>query len=310
MRACFGFRPIGMRPLDLLAAVFVAFIWGVNFVVIKLGLAELPPLLFSALRFTVAALPWVFFVGRPQAPWRIILAIGLFLGVLKFSALFIGMDLGMPAGLASLTLQMQAFFTVLFAAAWLGERPAPRHLIGMAVAFAGLALIAVDFGAAPRDLTGLALVVLAAALWAVANLFMKKAGGANALNLIVWVSLVPPLPLFLMSLLMDGPGAVSGALRDLDWTGIGAVLYIGLGATIVGFGLWGRLLSRYPASLVAPFSLLVPIFGMSSGAVLLGEPLGPLRIAAAGLVLAGLAIILLPSRAPAPFETSKPSQAS
>jgi O-acetylserine/cysteine efflux transporter len=121
---------------------------------------------------------------------------------------------------------------------------------------------------------------------------------------------VPPLPLFLVSLLMDGPGAVSGALRNLDWTGIGAVLYIGLGATIVGFGLWGRLLSRYPASLVAPFSLLVPIFGMSSGAVLLGEPLGALRIAAAGLVLAGLAIILLPSRAPAPLETTKPSQAS
>lgn len=283
-----------MRPLDLLTAVFVAFVWGLNFVVIKLGLSELPPLLFSALRFTVAALPWVFLVGRPQAPWRIILAIGLFLGLLKFSALFIGMDLGMPAGLASLVLQAQAFFTVLFAALWLKERPKPRHLVGMAVAFAGLALIAADFGAAPRDLTGLGLVVLAAGLWGVANLFMKEARGANALNLIVWVSLVPPLPLLLTSLAVDGPGAVSAALLGLDWTGIGAILYIGLGATIVGFGLWGRLLRRYPAAVVAPFSLLVPIFGMSSGALLLGEPLGPLRIAAAGLVLAGLAIVALP----------------
>jgi O-acetylserine/cysteine efflux transporter len=283
-----------MRPLDLLTAVFVAFVWGLNFAVIKLGLSELPPLLFSALRFTVAALPWVFLVGRPQAPWRIILGIGLFLGLLKFSALFIGMDLGMPAGLASLVLQAQAFFTVLFAAAWLKERPRPRHLIGMAVAFAGLGLIAVDFGAAPRDLTGLALVVLAAALWGIANLFMKEARGANALNLIVWVSLVPPLPLLLVSLAVDGPERVSSALLRLDWTGIGAVLYIGLVATIVGFGLWGRLLSRYPAAVVAPFSLLVPIFGMSAGALLLGEPLGLLRVVAAMLVLAGLAIVALP----------------
>jgi O-acetylserine/cysteine efflux transporter len=283
-----------MRPLDLLTAVFVAFVWGLNFVVIKLGLSELPPLLFSALRFTVAALPWVFLVGRPQAPWRIILGIGLFLGLLKFSALFIGMDLGMPAGLASLVLQAQAFFTVLFAAVWLKERPRPRHLIGMAVAFAGLALIALDFGAAPRDLTGLALVVLAAALWGIANLFMKEARGANALNLIVWVSLVPPLPLLLVSVALEGPETVSAALLGLDWTGIGAVLYIGLVATIVGFGLWGRLLSRYPAAVVAPFSLLVPIFGMSAGALLLGEPLGLLRIAAAMLVLAGLAIVALP----------------
>jgi O-acetylserine/cysteine efflux transporter len=301
-----------MRPLDLLTAVFVALVWGLNFVVIKLGLAELPPLLFSALRFTVAALPWIFFVGRPQAPWRIILSIGLFLGLLKFSALFIGMDLGMPAGLASLTLQAQAFFTVLFAAVWLKERPTPRHLIGMAVAFGGLALIALDFGAAPQSLAGLGLVVLAAAFWGIANLFMKEARGVNALNLIVWVSLVPPLPLLAASLSLDGPEAVSAALIGLDWTGVGAVLYIGLGATIVGFGLWGRLLRRYPAAVVAPFSLLVPIFGMSSGALLLGEPLGPLRIAAAGLVLAGLAILVLPAGALTPQrkETREGSRAS
>jgi O-acetylserine/cysteine efflux transporter len=301
-----------MRPFDLLTAVFVALVWGLNFVVIKLGLQELPPLLFSALRFTVAALPWVFLVGRPQAPWRIILAIGLFLGLLKFSALFIGMDLGMPAGLASLTLQAQAFFTVLFAALWLNERPTPRQLAGIAVAFAGLGLIALEFGAVPQGIVGLALVILAAAFWGIANLFMKEARGANALNLIVWVSLIPPLPLLLVSLLLDGPAAVTAALAGLDWTGIGAVLYIGLGATIVGFGLWGRLLGRYPAAVVAPFSLLVPVFGMSAGAILLGEPLGPMRLLAAGLILAGLAILVLPARSPrgSGGETPAPSQAS
>jgi O-acetylserine/cysteine efflux transporter len=301
-----------MRPLDLLTAVFVAFIWGLNFVVIKLGLQELPPLPFSALRFAVAALPWVFLVGRPQAPWTIILAIGLFLGLFKFSALFIGMDLGMPAGLASLTLQAQAFFTVLFAALWLKERPTRRQLAGMAIAFAGLALIALDFGTAPQGMIGLALVVLAAAFWGIANLFMKEARGANALNLIVWVSLIPPLPLLLISLALDGPSAVAAALLGLDRTGIGAVLYIGLGATIVGFGLWGRLLRRYPAAVVAPFSLLVPVFGMSAGALLLGEPLSPIRLIAAALILAGLAVLALPvgnSRA-ASRETPAPLQAS
>jgi O-acetylserine/cysteine efflux transporter len=301
-----------MRPLDLLTAVFVAFIWGLNFVVIKLGLEELPPLLFSALRFAVAALPWVFLVGRPQAPWRIIIAIGLFLGLFKFSALFIGMDLGMPAGLASLTLQAQAFFTVLFAALWLKERPTRRQLAGMAVAFAGLALIALDFGAAPQGMIGLALVVLAAAFWGIANLFMKEARGANALNLIVWVSLIPPLPLLLISLALDGPHEVAAALTGLDRTGVGAVLYIGLGATIVGFGLWGRLLRRYPTAVVAPFSLLVPVFGMSAGAFLLDEPLGPIRLVAAGLILAGLAILVLPARnrGRTARETPAPSQAS
>lgn len=284
-----------MRPLDLLSALLVALLWGLNFVVIKLGLENLPPLLFSALRFTVAALPWIFLVGRPQAPWRVILAIGLFLGLLKFTALFVGMDLGMPAGLSSLTLQAQAFFTVLFAAIWLRERPTARHLVGMAVAFGGLALIAIEFAAAPLDLAGLGLVVVAAACWGIANLFMKQAGGADALNLIVWVSVVPPLPLFAASLAVDGPERVAGALMDLGWTGTAAVLYIGLIATIVGFGLWGRLLGRYPAAVVAPFSLLVPVFGMSAGTLVLGEPLGPLRIAAAVLVLAGLAILVMPA---------------
>jgi O-acetylserine/cysteine efflux transporter len=271
-------------------------VWGVNFTVISIGLEDLPPLLFSALRFTVATLPWVFFVGRPEAGWRLILAVGVSLGLLKFTALFIGIAIGLPAGLASLTLQSQVFFTVLFAAVAFGERPAVRHLVGMVIAFTGIGLIALDLGAVgvmSGGLWGLALCVLAAAFWGVANLFMKRAATGNMLNLIVWVSLVPPVPLFAASLAVDGPETVRTALAGLDWVSVGAVLYISYGATLLGFGLWGRLLGRYPAGVVAPFSMLVPVFGMSTAALVLGEPLGPMRLIAAALILLGLATVVV-----------------
>lgn len=283
-----------MRPAHISLAVLVAAVWGVNFTVIEVGLDHFPPLLFSALRFLVAAVPAVFFVGRPKVAWKWIVAVGLALGVAKFGLLFIGMDAGMPAGLSSLVLQIQAVFTAVVAFAFLGERPTRVRLYGMAVALAGVGLAAVDEGTT-GPLGAFALVIAAAACWGVSNVLTRKASPPDALNFMVWVSTVPVLPLLGLSLLTEGPARDLDALRALDRQGAGVVVYVAWITTVFGFGAWGWLLHRHPASTVAPFSLLVPVFGMSSAALFLHESVGPLRWAAAALLVGGVA---LTSRAP------------
>ena len=276
-------------------AVLVAALWGVNFVVIDVGLGHFPPLLFSGLRFLLAAIPAVFFVRRPGVALRWVVAVGLTLGVVKFSLLFIGMDQGMPAGLSSLVLQIQAVFTAAFAALALHERLRPVQLTGMAVAVAGIVVAAVDQGSTgPID--AFAIVVGAAAFWGVSNILTRRATPPDALSWMVWVSLIPPLPLFALSLLFEGPSADIHALRSLDLAGVGAVLFVALVATLFGFGAWGFLLKNHDASTVAPYSLLVPVFGMTAAAVFQGEPITLLAAIAAALLIGGVALTSLPER--------------
>jgi O-acetylserine/cysteine efflux transporter len=283
-----------MRPSHIGLAVLVAAVWGVNFTVIEVGLDHFPPLLFSALRFLVAALPAVFFVGRPKVAWKWIVAVGLVLGVAKFGLLFIGMDAGMPAGLSSLVLQIQAVFTALIAFAALGERPTRVRLLGMAVALCGVGLAAVDEGTG-GPLGAFALVIAAATCWGLSNVLTRRASPPDPLNFMVWVSTVPVLPLLGLSLLTEGPSRDLAALRALDWQGAGVVLYVAWITTVFGFGAWGWLLHRHPASTVAPFSLLVPVFGMSSAALFLGESVSPLRWGATALLVGGVALTSLAS---------------
>ncbi|MFI8965543.1 EamA family transporter [Streptomyces sp. NPDC053493] len=281
-----------MRPAHVALAALIAALWGVNFVVIEIGLDHFPPLLFSALRFLVAALPAVFLVGRPKVAWKWIVGVGIALGVAKFGLLFTGMSLGAPAGLSSLVLQVQAVFTALFAFVALGERPGRTKLLGMAVALAGIGVAALDEGAS-GSMTGFALVICAAVCWGVSNVLTRKAAPPDPLNFMVWVSTVPVLPLIGLSLLVEGPERDLAALRGLDWAGAGVIVYVAWIATVFGFGAWGWLLRRHPASSVAPFSLLVPVFGTSSAALVLGEPVSPLRWCAAALLVGGVALTSL-----------------
>ncbi|WP_103546738.1 EamA family transporter, partial [Streptomyces sp. B226SN101] len=278
-----------MRPRHIALAVLVAALWGVNFVVIELGLDHFPPLLFSALRFLVAAVPAIFLLGRPSVAWKWVVGVGLVLGVGKFGLLFIGMDQGMPAGLSSLVLQVQAVFTALFAALALSERPGRVRLAGMAVALAGIGVAAVDEGAGGPVLA-FVLVVGAAACWGVSNVLTRRAAPKDALTFMVWVSAVPVLPLLGLSLLFEGPDRDAEALAALDWSGAGIILFVAWVSTVFGFGAWGFLLRQYPASSVAPFTLLVPVFGMSSAALVLGEEVSPLRWCAAALLVGGVAL--------------------
>jgi O-acetylserine/cysteine efflux transporter len=278
-----------MTPADILTALGVVTIWGVNFVVIKIGLQDLPPILFSALRFLFAALPLVLFVKRPRTSMGLVLAYGLFQFSLQFTLLFSGIKLGLPAGLASLVVQLQAFFTIGLAVLMLGERPKTAQLLGALVALGGMALVAIHLDG-KATLIGFVLVVLAGMCWAVANIVTKKMGQVDALSLVVWSSLVATPPLLLASWLVEGGPAWQLALQHFSLKTLAAVLFQSYPNTILGFGIWSMLMRRYPTATVAPFALLVPVAGMVSAALVLGEALQWWKLAAGALVLGGLAL--------------------
>ena len=286
-----------MKPADILLTLAVVVIWGANFVVMKVGLEVLPPLLFTFLRFLFAALPLVLFVRRPAVPLRLIAAYGLAQFAIQFAMLFGGMKLGMPAGLSSLVIQLQAFFTIALAALMLGERPRAAQLAGAAIALAGMGLVAIHIES-KTTLVGLAMVIAGGVSWAFGNIYTKRialhaqASGAKveALQIVAWGSLVAVPPLALMSLAVEGPDVIRSALAAIDWRIAAAVLFNAYATTIFGFGAWSVLMRRYPTATVAPFTLLVPIVGMGSAAIFLGETMHWWAIAAGALVLAGLAI--------------------
>jgi len=290
-----------MSPRHLLLALGLAVAWGVNFVVIEVGLDHFPPLLFSALRFLVAAVPAILLLRHPGVPWRWVGLVALTLGIVKFGLLFTGMAAGMPPGLSSLVLQTQAVFTAVFAVVLLGERLTARQVAGLAVAIAGIGLIAVDLGAT-SPVGAFVLVIGAAAMWGVSNVAVRRASPPDMLRFMVWVSALATLPLFALSAIVEGPRRDWDALRTAPWSAAGAVVYVGLVATVAGFGIWGYLIRTYSASAVAPFSLLVPVFGMGTSALLLGEEISPLKLLAGGLIIAGVlaGVVRRPTAAPAP----------
>lgn len=280
-----------MPRRHVLAAILVAVAWGVNFVVIHVGLEHFPPLEFAALRFTLVALALPF-VPRPGVPARWVIGVGLFLSAGQFGLLFMGMSRGVSAGLASLVLQLQAAFTVALAVALLGERPRRAQLAGGALALAGIGVIAAGRAQA-APLGALALVVGAALSWGVGNICARKARAPHPLGLLVWSSLVPPVPLLALSLTIEGPGAAGDALAALDPAGVLALLYVVGVSTFGGYGVWTALMARHPASQVAPFTLLVPPVGILAAWLALGEVPGVAEVAGAAIVLAGVALTLL-----------------
>jgi O-acetylserine/cysteine efflux transporter len=282
---------LAARDLGLILAIVA--LWGFSFVAIKVGLREIPPFALAALRFFFAAVPLVFFVRRPRMPWSYIGGYGLAIGVCQFGLLFLGMKLGMPAGLSSLVIQLQVFFTVGLAIAFLGDTLRKQDLIGAAIATAGVALLGLYKlqSGMTTTLIGFLLVIASALAWAIGNVLAKRAAkiDADMFALVVWSSLVAPLPLALMSFAFEGGSDVWKAIAaasPLAWT---CVLLLAWGATLFGFASWARLLHRYPTALVSPFALLIPVSGLASGAIFLGEGLAPLQLAGVALVLVGLA---------------------
>lgn len=277
----------------VLLALAVAAIWGVNFIAIDLSLTSYPPLLLAALRFGLVAIPTVLLVPRPAVPWRWLIGYGAGFGVLQFGFLYWGMSTGMPAGLASLVLQASAPFTVVLGAVFLRERMTPVRVAGIVIAVAGLTIV--GWQRAEHAAVLPFLLTLAAGLgWAMGNICNRQARSPRPFGVMLWMTTIPPLPLLVLSLWFEGPGRIAGALGTA-LTGAGlaptlGLLFTVLVATLLGSGIWTWLLSRHPAGHVAPFSLLVPVFGMTSAWLFLGEAAHPGELVGAAFIVVGVLI--------------------
>lgn len=283
-----------MRTRDVLLALLVVLLWGLNFVVIKVGLHGMSPFVLAGLRFVFASFPAVLFVRRPRVPLRLLVGFALATFVGQFALLFWAIKLGMPSGLASLVLQSQVLFTALLAAAVLGEVPRGAQVLGLGVAALGLAWIAVGSGGT-FPAVGFVLTLGAAFAWALGNLASRRLarhGQVDGFAFVVWAGLIPPIPFFAMAWAVEGSAGIAGALRAMDGRSWAAVLYLAYAATVAGYGLWNRLLRAHPAAQVTRFTLLVPVVGLVAGAVLLGERLTAAQVLGSCVVVAGLALPL------------------
>jgi O-acetylserine/cysteine efflux transporter len=281
-----------MSGRHVLLALAVVLVWALNFLVIRIGLNDLPPLCFAGLRFALTAFPAVLLLGRGAMPWRLILGAGTCIGVGYFSLLFVGMHLGVAPGFAALVSQGQVVFTAFFAMGLLREIPTRWQAIGMAVAVAGLLLAGLDHLAA-ADSLGLVLVVVAALFWGLGNVLIRHLGRGirvDGFRLVVWMSLVPPVPNLLLSAWLEqGQWA---HLTQISSIGVLALLYTAFGSTLFGWGAWSWLLRRYAAPQVAPFSLLVPVVALCMSMVWMDEAVSMRLAIASVLLLAGVGLTL------------------
>jgi O-acetylserine/cysteine efflux transporter len=280
-----------MSIKDICLAFLVVMIWGLNFSIIKIGLEELPPILFSALRFALVALPAVFFVPFPKTSIWNVVGVGVFLGVLKFGCLFVAMKSDASAGLSSLLLQAQVFFTIGFSVLFYKEHITKSQLLGVIIASLGFSLFFVNAG---QHITyvGLILILLAAFFWSISNLIMKKIKDVNLLHFMVWVCLIPPLPLLFLSYVTESSDPVSVILSTSlnTWS---ALVYVSLVSTLIAFAIWGKLLKSYSSIKVAPFALLIPVIGITALNIILDERLSLIEYAGTILIMLGLVFCVL-----------------
>lgn len=285
----------GLTPKHLLLVLLTVFIWGTNFIAIYVGLKDIPPFLLCAIRFGLAAFPWVFILPKPDVPLRLIIGFGLLNFALQFGLLFTGIHLGLSPGLSSLVLQVQIFFSMGLAFLIFGERPGMIKIIGSLISFIGIGIVAVHVKGGTTFL-GLVLTLLAALSWASGNIYTKKIDASSPLSLVVWGNLVAFPFMVVVSLLVEGPSTIMSSLQNISWPAIGAVIYIVYLSTHLGYGIWGFLLKTYSTSVVVPFTLLVPVFGFLSSAVFLGENLPLWKISASLFIMGGLVFNLLEKR--------------
>ncbi|MFP5416656.1 MAG: EamA family transporter [Actinomycetes bacterium] len=280
-----------MPRRDVALALLVILIWGVNFVAANIGMEVFPPLLLAALRFTLVAIPAVFIVKPPGNGWRTVVAVGVTMGVLQFGLLYTAMLLGMPAGLASLVLQVQTVFTVVFASVVLGERPRRMQMAGIAIGVLGMAIVAWQYVVVAPALPFL-LTIAAAASWASGNVLTRRRPPRSGFSLVVWSALVAPLPLLGLSLLLEGPDRVAEALANPTWPAVVGLGFVAYGASMVGYGIWNLLLSRHAAGTVAPWSMLVPVVGAMAAWLYNGELPTPAGIVGGAITVVGVLLAL------------------
>jgi O-acetylserine/cysteine efflux transporter len=279
-----------MTTRHTLLAALTAALWGFNFVVIEWGMAGVPPLLFVAIRFLVVAAPAVLLLAPrpPVALWKIA-AVGTFLSLGQFAFLYVSIDAGMPAGLASLVLQSQVVLTILAATVVLRELPSRAQLLGVVLGSVGLVVVATGRGG-HVPLGALILCLCAACSWAVGNVVVRALKVPGGLGLTIWSALVVPVPLLLLSLLVDGPHGMADGLSAFGWKALVSTAYTAVLASFVGYGAWNSLLARYPSSQVVPWVLLVPPVGIVSAWLCLGETPGTAELAGGAVLVLGVLV--------------------
>lgn len=275
--------------------LLIAFIWGVNFIFIKMALVDIPPLTLAAFRFLLVGVPAVFFIPRPQVPWSGLIKYGLVMFATQFGLLFLGMRFGVSAGLASMLMQVQVFFTMALAVVVFKERPTLTKILGAVIAFTGVAIVGLHSG---QDVSfmGFILIMLASFSWATGNILVKSLAHANALALVAWGGLVAFPPLAILAVIFEGPSSIAWLSQEIHVMTFISVAYIVYLSTHTAYSLWGWLLRHHSASTVVPFTLLVPIFGFISSAVVLGEQIPNWKIYSGMLVILGLCVNLYGTR--------------
>lgn len=281
-----------MTLRDQFVALIVTLIWGTNFVFIRYALDELPPFTFATLRFLLVAIPLIFVFKKPQVPWPYLMGYGFFIGFGQFGLLFWVMQDNITPGLASLIIQVQVFFTIFLAAMITKEHIGPRQVLALAICLAGL-LIIIAFTDGKTTHIGVAVTLLAAAAWACGNQIVKHVGNVNILAFIVWSSLFSIPPLLLMAMFTEGVNNIVASIEAASWKAWAVVFWQSMGNTLIGYGFWNLLLGRYSAAKVAPWALLVPVFGMAASSIMLGESMPWWKLLAMALIFSGLAINML-----------------
>ncbi|WP_435771668.1 EamA family transporter [Nocardioides sp. SYSU DS0651] len=285
-----------MSRRDQALAALVAAVWGFNFVVIDWGMGDVPPLLFLAARFLAVLVPAVFLLPRPPIAWRTILLVGAFMSLGQFAFLYVAMDAGMPPGLAGLVLQAQVVLTIVIASVALRERPTRAQAVGVVLGVAGLAVVAVGRGG-HVPLVALLLCLTAALMWAVGNVLSRSSGATGGLSLTVWSALVVPVPLVVLSVVLDGPGVLAAGIEAFGWKAAVSTLYTAVLASLVGYGTFNALLSRNPSAAVVPWILLVPPVAIGSAWALLGETPTAGELVGGSVLVLGVLVAQRPGRA-------------
>ena len=278
-----------MNLIDFILALSVTVIWGFNFAVIKLGMTAIDPYLLAAIRFTLCALPAVFFIPRPKVKIQYLAGYGIMLGVFLWGLSYAGIYLGLSAGLASLVLQCTVFFTIIFGVFFFNEKISRYQVIGTITAFCGLGSVFLITDGS-TTLIGILLVILGALSWSIANIILKKSATTEMFAFIIWSSLFSPIPLLLISTYMTGSDKIITSLVNIDKKAIFSILFTVYPVTLLGYSIWNHLLKKYPLSTVAPLSLFVPVFGMVGSMIIFDEKLTKFKLIAMSLIIMGLLI--------------------
>lgn len=280
-----------MKLRHVALAIFISMIWGGNFVAAKSAVAYFPTFFFMTMRLVIVSAVLLPFIKRPQLPFRKLLKISTTLTVLHFGFMFSSLEHGLDSTVAVIVDQLRVPFAVTLSYFLFGDKMEKHGIFGIVIALLGTFVIV----GTPNIMGNYAafwMLVAASAAWAYYNTQVKNLEDLDVLSFIGWVSILGVPQLFIISSILEGDQL--HLLTQLPPPSvIGSLIYVSIGATILAHGCWYYLLRTYSVNLVVPYSLLVPVFGMSAGVMLLNEALTWQVIVGGILTIIGVAVVVM-----------------